>query len=85
MSSLLAAIRDGSFAQRWIAENETGRKQFQAYRKAERAHQVEEVGARLRAMMPFLDAVTVTPEGDVVRAAEAAGAPPATEPAKAAV
>ncbi len=71
MGDLLAAIRDGSFAQRWIAENQTGRGDFEAFRKAERAHPIEEVGARLRSMMPFLDAVTVTPEGDVVRAAEA--------------
>ncbi len=77
MARLLAEIRDGSFAARWIAENETGRATFDATRKAERGHVVEQVGAGLRSMMPFLDAVAVTPEGDVVKAAQAAagGAP----------
>mgnify|MGYP001767714622 CR=1 FL=1 len=74
MASLLAEIRDGSFAARWIAENETGRATFDATRKAERGHVIEEVGAGLRSMMPFLDAVAVTPEGDVVKAADAAAA-----------
>ncbi len=32
---------------------------------AERSQKLEQVGAQLRAMMPFLDAVEVTPEGDV--------------------
>ena len=36
-------------------------------RKAEREHPIETVGAELRGMMPFLDAVAVTPEGDVVK------------------
>jgi ketol-acid reductoisomerase len=30
-----------------------------AQRKAEQEHQIEQVGAELRGMMPFLDAVTV--------------------------
>ena len=73
MRRLLSEIKDGSFASRWIDENATGRAAFEARRRSERSHPVEEVGARLRAMMPFLDAVTVTPEGDVVKAAEASG------------
>ena len=55
---------------RWIAENEAGRPQFNATRAAERSQKLEEVGSRLRAMMPFLDAVEVTPDGDVKRVAE---------------
>jgi ketol-acid reductoisomerase len=71
MGRLLSEIRDGSFAARWIAENETGRPAYEARRREEREHPIEAVGARLRAMMPFLDAVTVTPEGDVVKASAA--------------
>jgi len=52
-----------------VDENEAGRPWFNAQRKAERGHVIEEVGARLRSMMPFLDAVSVTPEGEVKRAA----------------
>jgi ketol-acid reductoisomerase len=61
MKRLLAEIQDGSFARRWIEENETGRAGFLAERARQRAHSIEQVGARLRAMMPFLDPVTVDP------------------------
>jgi ketol-acid reductoisomerase len=59
MVDLLAEIKDGSFARAWIAENESGRRNFEAQRAAERAHPIEQVGAGLRAMMPFLQPVTV--------------------------
>ena len=59
MRKLLAEIRDGSYARGWIEENEQGRPRFSAMRREEREHQIEEVGARLRALMPFLDPVTV--------------------------
>ena len=58
MRRLLAEIRDGSYARGWIEENEQGRPRFSATRREEREHQIEEVGARLRALMPFLDPVT---------------------------
>jgi ketol-acid reductoisomerase len=61
MKRLLAEIQDGSFARRWIDENETGRTAFLAERARQRAHPIERVGAELRAMMPFLDPVTVDP------------------------
>ena len=73
MARMLAEIRSGAYAKKWIAENEAGRPWFDARRKEERAHVIEEVGARLRALMSFLDPVTVTPEGEVrpVRGADA--------------
>jgi len=75
MQRILDEIKDGRYAKRWIAENEAGRPKFNATRTAERSQRLEEVGARLRAMMPFLDAVEVTAEGEVKRAADkAAGA-----------
>ncbi|HEX7578976.1 MAG TPA: ketol-acid reductoisomerase, partial [Thermoanaerobaculia bacterium] len=68
MEKLLGEIKDGSFAKRWIAENETGRKTFEALKKTDLTHPVEEVGRKLRPMMTFLNAMAVTPEGEVVRA-----------------
>jgi ketol-acid reductoisomerase len=54
MKRLLAAIQDGSFARTWIGENKSGRKKFLAMRKEHAAHQMEEVGERLRSMMPWI-------------------------------
>ncbi len=59
MKQLLAEIQDGTFANAFMAENKGGRKKFQAMRDAEAAHQIEKVGAELRAAMPFLDPITV--------------------------
>ena len=61
MRKMLAEIQDGTYARNWIAENEKGRPWFDAMRKQEQTQQVEQVGAALRKMMPFLDAVTITP------------------------
>jgi ketol-acid reductoisomerase len=72
MARMLGEIRSGLYAERWIAENASGRPWFEARRREERRHPIEEVGARLRALIPFLDAVTVTPEGELRRAREAA-------------
>ncbi len=62
MEKMLAEIQSGAYARRWIAESEAGRPWFNDQRRRERTHPIEEVGARLRSMMPFLDPVTVTPE-----------------------
>ncbi len=59
MQDVLADIRSGSFAERWINEYDTGGQQFQRLRQQDRDHQIEQVGAELRAKMPFLDPVTV--------------------------
>jgi ketol-acid reductoisomerase len=70
MQRILDEIKSGRYAKRWVAENEAGRPVFNATRAAERRHPLEQVGARLRAMMPFLDAVEVTAEGEVRKAAD---------------
>ena len=57
MRQVLAEIQDGTYANKWIDEDKAGRPWFMATRKKEQEHQIEEVGSRLRAMMPFLDAV----------------------------
>jgi ketol-acid reductoisomerase len=59
MRAVLGDIQDGTFADRWVAENETGRNEFEQLRAADRDHQIEQVGARLRAQMPFLNPVEV--------------------------
>jgi len=54
MKETLARIQDGSFAREWIEENRKGGKNFKALREKEKQHPIEEVGARLRAMMSWL-------------------------------
>jgi ketol-acid reductoisomerase len=57
MRRLLAEVRDGTYAKRWIAEDRAGRPWFNETRRREQQHAIEEVGAKLRAMMPFLKPV----------------------------
>jgi ketol-acid reductoisomerase len=57
MKKLLAEIRDGSFAKKWIDENEKGCKNFLASREREQHHPIEQLGPKLRAMMPFLQPI----------------------------
>jgi len=76
MRDVLADIQSGSFAQRWINEYDTGGEQFKRYRERDRNHQIEQVGAELRAKMPFLDPVTVQ-AGQAQAAATGAAAPAA--------
>jgi ketol-acid reductoisomerase len=61
MRRMLDDIRSGRYAEAWIAENEKGRPWFDAKRAAEQAHQIEQVGAELRKMMPFVDPVEIKP------------------------
>jgi len=63
MRRMLQEIQDGSYAKNWIAENENGRPWFNAARSREQDQLLERVGAQLRAMMPFLNPVTVRPDG----------------------
>lgn len=59
MEKILAEIKDGTFAKRWIAENNEGRPRFTAIHQAERHQQLEEVGRALRKMMTFVQPVEV--------------------------
>jgi ketol-acid reductoisomerase len=61
MRRMLDDIRSGRYAEAWIAENEKGRPWFDAKRAAEQSHQIEQVGAALRKMMPFVDPVEIKP------------------------
>ena len=62
MKKMLTEIQDGTYARKWIEENERGRPWFKETRKREQEHPIERVGAELRAMMPFLNPVTVRPD-----------------------
>jgi ketol-acid reductoisomerase len=62
MKEILKEIQSGAFAKEWILENQAGRPSFQALRKRARSHLIEEVGKKLRTMMPFLQAKEVPPD-----------------------
>jgi len=62
MKKMLSEIQDGTYARKWIAENENGRPWFNEQRRLGQDHPIEKVGAELRAMMPFLNPVVVRPE-----------------------
>jgi ketol-acid reductoisomerase len=53
MRRILEAIQDGSFAREWLEENRRGRPNFERARQADKDHEIERVGAKLRAMMPW--------------------------------
>ncbi len=61
MSKILQEIQDGTYAQKWIDENEAGRPWFKEERRRQQDHLIEKVGAELRSMMPFLKPVTIKP------------------------
>lgn len=54
MKRVLARIQNGEFASDWILENQAGRPVYNALIKKEAEHPIEEVGRKLRAMMPWL-------------------------------
>jgi len=54
MKRILKDIQTGAFTSNWIRECKAGQPQFKAIRRLNDAHQIEEVGAKLRAMMPWI-------------------------------
>jgi len=55
MRRILKEIQQGKFARQWIAENAAGRRNYRKLLKADLSRQIEKVGARLRARMPWLN------------------------------
>jgi ketol-acid reductoisomerase len=55
MKEILGEIQAGSFAKEFILENHSGNVGFKALRRMGEEHPMEEVGARLRALMPWLE------------------------------
>lgn len=56
MKRVLADIQSGRFVRDWMLENKAGTPSFKATRRIEAEHPIEEVGAKLRAMMPWIAA-----------------------------
>lgn len=54
MKKILKEIQNGEFAKEWMDENAQGGKRFPELRNKGAKHQIEEVGARLREMMPWI-------------------------------
>lgn len=54
MKRILQEIQGGQFAREWILENKANRPVFNALTRRGEDHPIEQVGARLRAMMPWL-------------------------------
>jgi ketol-acid reductoisomerase len=54
MKKILDDIQSGRFARDWVQECQAGQPSFKAIRRREAEHPIEEVGARLRAMMPWI-------------------------------
>ena len=66
MRQILTDIQSGAFAREWIDENKTGAANFQRLRQVDRDHLIEQVGARLRGMIPWSE------EGKAAAAAQLA-------------
>ena len=54
MKRVLADIQSGRFARDWMLENKVNQASFKAMRKKMSEHPIEEIGAKLRAMMPWI-------------------------------
>jgi len=54
MRQILAEIQSGEFAREWILENQAGRPVYNALKRQGEEHIIEQVGTKLRAMMPWL-------------------------------
>ena len=54
MKEILQDIQTGDFAREFIMENQTGTPKMKAMRRISKEHQIEQVGERLRAMMPWI-------------------------------
>jgi ketol-acid reductoisomerase len=54
LRGLLARVRDGSFAQRFMDDYGAGHPRFTAWRRAASGHPIEEASARVRSLMPWL-------------------------------
>ncbi|MHB8068895.1 MAG: ketol-acid reductoisomerase [Desulfobaccales bacterium] len=54
MRQILYEVQSGEFAREWILENQARRPVFNALRRQEAAHPIEEVGKKLRSMMGWL-------------------------------
>ena len=54
MKKILEEIQSGQFAREWMLENQVGQASFRTMRRRNAEHPLEQVGSRLRAMMPWI-------------------------------
>ncbi len=59
MKRILSEIQSGQFAREWLLENKVNAPNFKAIRRNERKHPIEEIGRRLRRLMPWIKAKEV--------------------------
>ncbi|SER59501.1 ketol-acid reductoisomerase [Actinokineospora terrae] len=55
MKKILGEIQDGTFAREWVAEDESGRANYQRLQEEGAKHPIEETGAKLRGLMSWVD------------------------------
>ena len=56
MKRILEEIQSGRFAREWVLENQSGQISFKAMRRRAADHPIEQVGEKLRGMMPWISA-----------------------------
>jgi ketol-acid reductoisomerase len=59
MKRILEEIQSGKFARDWMLENKANAPSFKATRRRERLHPIEEVGRKLRRLMPWINSKEV--------------------------
>ena len=64
MKEMLEEIRSGKFADEWMAEHAAGKPNFKALEKKGAEHPLEEVGKRLRGLMPWMNEERMVKERD---------------------
>jgi ketol-acid reductoisomerase len=70
MKRILKDIQSGTFAKNFILENQAGRPGFEAMRRSQATHQIEQVGKELRSMMSWLNAQESDKSGQAGQPAE---------------
>jgi ketol-acid reductoisomerase len=64
MREILKEIQSGQFVEEWMAECRAGKSRFESLRRQYAEHPIEEIGARLRAMMPWIAESRLVDESD---------------------
>jgi ketol-acid reductoisomerase len=64
MEQILEEVQDGTFARQWITENQAGRPSYTQLRHAEKNHDIEEVGGRLRELFSWAEEAEADEETD---------------------
>jgi ketol-acid reductoisomerase len=77
MKEMLEEIRSGKFSDEWMAEHAAGKPKFKALEKKGAEHPLEEVGKRLRALMPWMNEERMVKERDAKPKVATGGQPSA--------